>query len=84
MSISDEKWAEWSEEITDKIMVLFEAREKALEDIAEMTDTIERIQAVRLQWIKRAREYGVPAQHVADAAGISRQQVYRITGRIED
>lgn len=73
----------WAEEIADKIVNLFEMRAKTLEDIREMGEEIARIEAVRVQWIKRAREYGVPAQQVADAAGISRQQVYRITGPIE-
>ncbi len=74
----------WSEELADKIVGLFEARDETLTDIRDMGREIQRIEGLRLQWIIRARRLGVPAQQVADAAGISRQQVYRITGRIED
>ena len=69
----------WSEDIADRIMGLLELRAQTLKDIRDMGAETKRIEGLRLQWIRRARELGVPAQEVAEAAGISRQQVYRIT-----
>jgi hypothetical protein len=83
MSMTDKMWEEYSSQLADRLVALAETQERTLEDIREMGDEIKRIEGVRLEWIRRARTIGVPAQQVADAAGISRQQVYRITGRVE-
>jgi len=84
MAITDEQWKRYSGEIADRIVALQELQESLLQDIRDMGAEIERIDGLRLQWIRRAREIGVPAQQVADAAGISRQQVYRLTRPTQD
>lgn len=69
--------------VTMRVERMHEQRDFLLSEIEDMTAEITRIEKLRIEYMRSARLHDATAQQVADAAGVSRQQVYRLTGRVE-
>ena len=69
--------------VTMRVERMHEQRDFLLSEIEDMTAEITRIEKLRIEYMRSARLHDTTAQQVADAAGVSRQQVYRLTGRVE-
>lgn len=74
---------EWDRAIEERLEYVREVQEDLLDELRRTGAAEARMQQITRELVVRAREAQVPAQRVADAAGISRQQVYRITGHVD-
>lgn len=68
--------------VTLRVERMHTDRDRLLVDIVDMTAEIARIEKLRVEYMRAARQHDASAQQVAAAAGVSRQHVYRITGPI--